>query len=94
MAKRVLKMEKPLNGYSKTINKLKIEEYQFHSLISLAIPLNSERKCSLNFKKSWEPMPHIEKSIINSGVLGFRIGLDSLFVCNTTTYFFKKTNRC
>ena len=94
MAKRVLKIEKPLNGYSKTINKLKIEEYQFHSLISLAIPLNSERKCKLNFMKSLGgTMPHIEKSIINkSGVLGFRIGLDLLFLCNSTnSYFSRKT---
>jgi len=29
VAKQVLKIETPLNGYSKTINKLKIEEYQF-----------------------------------------------------------------
>ena len=94
MAKQMLKTETPLNGYSKTINKLKIEEYQFDNLISLAIPLNSERKCSLNFKKSLgEPMPHIEKSIINkSGVLGFRIGLESLFVCNATnSAFLRKT---
>ena len=86
MAKPVLKIEKPLNGYSKVINKLKIEEYQFDSLISLAIPLNSERKCGLNFKKSLgEPMPKIEKSIINkSGVLGFRIGLDLLLVCDAS----------
>ena len=86
MAKPILKIEKPLNGYSKIINKLKIDEYHFDSLISLAIPLNSERKCRLNFKKSLgESMPNIEKSIINkSGVLGFRIGLDLLFVCNAS----------
>ena len=52
MAKLVLKIEKPLNGYSKVINKLKIDEYQFDSLISLAIPLNGEKKCRLNFKRS------------------------------------------
>ena len=76
----MLKIETPLNGYSKTINKLKIEEYQFDNLISIAIPLNSERKCKLNFKKSLgELMPHIERSIMNkSGVLGFRIGLGIL----------------
>jgi len=86
VAKPVLKIEKPLNGYSKVINKLKIAEYQFDDLISLAIPLNSERKCKLNFKKSLgEPMQNIEKSIINkSGVLGFRIGLDLLLVCNAS----------
>ena len=95
MAKQVLKTETPLNGYSKTINKLKIEEYQFYNLISLAIPLNSERKCRVNFKKSLgESMPHIEKSIINkSGVLGFRIGLDSLFVCNTTNSSFSRKTK-
>ena len=65
MAKLVLKVEKPLNGYSKVINKLKIDEYQFDSLISLAIPLNGERKCGLNFKESLgEPMPNIEKLIL------------------------------
>ena len=70
MAKPVLKIKKPLNGYSKVINKLKIDEYQFDSLISLAIPLNSEKKCVLNFKKSLgEPMPNIEKSIINKILL-------------------------
>ena len=92
MAKQVLKLEFPLNGYSKTINKLKIEEYQFDNLISLAIPLNSERKCKLNFKKSLgESMPHIEKSIVNkSGVLGFRIGIDSLLVCNSTNSSFSR----
>ena len=92
MARQALKLEKPLNGYSRIINKLTIKEFQFDNLISLAIPLNSERKCSLNFKKSLgEPMPHIEKSIINkSGVLGFRIGLDSLFVCNATNSAFSR----
>ena len=92
MAKPVLKIAKPLNGYSKVINKLKIDEYQFDSLISLAIPLNGARKCELNFKKSLgEPMPNIEKSIINkSGVLGFRIGLDLLLVCNATHSSFAK----
>ena len=94
MAKKVLNIETPLNGYSKTINKLKIDEYQIGNLISLAIPLNSERKCKLHFKKSLgESMPQIEKSIINkSGVLGFRIGLDLLFLCNSTnSYFSRKT---
>ena len=92
MAKQALKIEKPLNGYSKIINKLIIEEYQFDNLISLAIPLNSERKCRLNFKKSLgASMPNIEKSIINkSGVLGFRISLDSLFVCNSTNFSFSR----
>jgi len=92
VAKPVLKIEKPLNGYSKVINKLKIDEYQFDSLISLAIPLNSEGKCRLNFKKSLgEPIPNIEKSIINkSGVLGFRIGLDLLLVCNPSHSSFVK----
>ncbi len=94
MAKLVLKVEKPLNGYSKVINKLKIDEYQFDSLISLAIPLKRERKCKLNFKKSLgEPMPNIENSIINkSGILGFRLGLDLLFICNPShSSFAKKT---
>ena len=94
VAKLVLKIKKPLDGYSKVINKLKIAEYQFDSLISLAIPLKSERKCKLNFKKSLgEPMPNIEKSIINkSGILGFRIGLDLLLVCNAShSSFAKKT---
>ena len=92
MAKRVLKLESPPNGYSKTINKLKIEEYQFDNLISLAIPLDNERKCKLNFKKSLgEAMPPIEKSIINkSGILGFRIGLDLLLVCNSTDSSFSR----
>ena len=92
MAKPVLKIEKPLNGYSKVINKIKIAEYQFDSLISLAIPLNSERKCNINFKKSLgEPMPNIENSMINkSGVLGFRIGLDLLLVCNPSHSSFEK----
>ena len=92
MAKQVLKIESPLNGYSKTINKLTIEEYQFDNLISLAIPFNSERKCKLNFKKSLgESMPHIEKSVVNkSGVLGFRIGLDLLLVCNSTNSSFSR----
>ena len=92
MDKQVLKIETPLNGYSKTINKLKIEEYQFDNLISIAIPLNSERKCKLNFKKSLgRSMPHIEKSIINkNGILGFRIGLDLLFVCNSTDSSFSR----
>ncbi len=92
MAKQVLKIETPLNGYSKTINKLQIEEYPFDNLISLAIPLNSERKCKLNFKKSLgKSMPHIEKSIMNkSGVLGFRIGLDLLLVCNSTNSSFSR----
>ena len=94
MAKLVLKIEKPLNGYSKVINKIKIAEYQFDSLISLAIPLNSQRKCNLYFKKSLgNPMPNIENSIINkSGILGFRIGLDLLFICNPSySLFAKKT---
>ena len=94
MAKLVLKIEKPLNGYSNVINKIKIAEYQFDSLISLAIPLNSQRKCKLNFKKSLgKPMPNIENSIINkSGILGFRIGLDLLFICNPSySSFAKKT---
>ena len=88
----MLKIKTPLNGYSKTINKLKIEEYQFNNLISLAIPLNSERKCKLHFKKSLGvSMPQIEKSIINrSGILGFRIGLDLLFVCNATNSSFSR----
>ena len=92
MAKQVLKIESPLNGYSKTINKLTIEEYQFDNLISLAIPFNSERKCKLNFKKSLgESMPYIEKSVANkSGVLGFRIGLDLLLVCNSTNSSFSR----
>ena len=92
MAKQMLKIETPLNGYSKTINKLKIEEYQFDNLISIAIPLNSERKCKLNFKKSLgESMPHIEKSIIDkNGILAFRIGLDLLFVCNATDSSFSR----
>ena len=92
MARQALKLEKPQNGYSKIINKLKIKEYQFDNLISLAIPLNSERRCRLNFKKSLgESMPNIEKSIINkSGILGFRIGLDLLFVCNATNSSFSK----
>ena len=92
MAKQVLKIETSVNGYSKTINKIKIEEYQFDNLISLAIPLNSERRCRMNFKKSLgELMPNIEKSIINkSGVLGFRIGLDLLFVCNATNSSFSR----
>ena len=94
MARQALKIEKPLYGYSKIINKLKIEEYRFDNLISLAIPLNSQRKCKLNFKKSLgKPMPNIENSIINkSGILGFRIGLDSLFICNPShSSFAKKT---
>ena len=94
MARQALKLEKPQNGYSKIINKLKIKEYPFDNLISIAIPLNSERRCRLNFKKSLgEPMPNIEKSIVNkSGVLGFRIGLDLLFVCNSTgSCFSRKT---
>ena len=94
MAKPVLKIEKPLNGYSKVVNKIKIAEYQFDSLISLAIPLNSERKCHLNFKKSLgEPMPNIENSIINeNGILGFGIGLDLIFICNPSdSSFVKKT---
>ena len=94
MAKTVLKIEKPLDGYSKVINKIKIAEYQFDSLISLAIPLNSQRKCKVNFKKSLgEPMPNIENSIISkSGILGFRIGLDLLFICNSSySLFAKKT---
>ena len=94
MAKLVLKIEKPLNGYSKVINKIKIAEYQFDDLISLAIPLKSEKKCKLNFKKSLgEPMPNIENSIINkNGVLGFRIGIDLLLVCNPShSSFVKKT---
>ena len=88
----MLKIETALNGYSKIINKLKIDEYQFDNLISLAIPLNSERKCKLNFKKSLgESMPNIEKSIINkSGVLGFRMGLDLLLVCNATNFSFSR----
>ena len=92
MAKLELKIEKPLNGYSKVINKIKIAEYQFDSLISLAIPLNSQRKCNLNFKKSLgNPMPNIENSIINkSGILGFRIGLDLLFICNPSYSSFEK----
>ena len=92
MAKLDLKIKKPLDGYSKVINKIKIAEYQFDNLISLAIPLKSERKCGLNFKKSLgEPMPNIEKSIINkSGVLGFRIGLDLLLVCDATHSSFAK----
>ena len=92
MARQALKIENPLSGYSKIINKLTIEEYQFDNLISLAIPLNSERKCRLNFKKSLgASMPNIEKSIINkSGVLGFRIGLDSLFVCSSTNFSFSR----
>ena len=86
MAKPVLKITTPLNGYTKTINGLKIEEYQFESLISLAIPLNGERKCKLNFKKTLgESIPNIEKSIVNkSGTLGFRIGVDLLLVCITS----------
>ena len=94
MAKLELKIKKPLDGYSKVISKIKIAEYQFDNLISLAIPLKSERKCKLNFKKSLgEPMPNIEKSIINkSGILGFRIGLDLLLVCNPShSSFVKKT---
>ena len=94
MAKLDLKIKKPLDGYSKVINKIKIAEYQFDNLISLAIPLKTERKCKLNFKKSLgEPMPNIEKSIINkSGILGFRIGLDLLLVCNPQhSSFVKKT---
>ena len=94
MAKLELKIEKPLNGYSKVINKIKIAEYQFDSLISLAIPLNSQRKCKLNFKKSLgNPMPNIENSMINKmGILGFRIGLDLLFICNPShSSFAKKT---
>ena len=92
MARQALKIEKPLYGYSKVINKLKIEEYQFDNLISLAIPLSSERKCRLNFKKSLEAsMPNIEKSIISKrGVLGFRLGLDSIFVCNSTNSSFSR----
>ncbi len=92
MPKPVLKIETPLNGYSKVINKLKIDEYQFDSLISLAIPLDSERKCRINFKKSLgEPVPNIEKSIVNkSGVLGFRISLDLLLVCNPSHSSFLK----
>ena len=88
----MLKIESPLNGYSKTINKLTIEEYQFDNLISLAIPLNSERKCKLNFKKSFgDSMPYIEKSVTNkSGVLGFRIGVDVLLVCNSTNSSFSR----
>ena len=94
MAKLELKIVKPLNGYSKVINKIKIVEYQFDDLISLAIPLKSERKCKLNFKKSLgEPMPNIENSIINKyGVLGFRIGLDLLFICNPSHSSFAKKN--
>ena len=94
MAKPSLVKETPLNGYSKAIKKLKIEEYQFDNLISLAIPSNSERKCKLNFKKSLgEQMPDIEKSIINkSGILGFRIGLDLLLICNAShSSFVRKT---
>ena len=94
MAKQVLKIETPLHGYSKVINEIKIEEYRFDSLLSLAIPLNSERKCKLNFKKSLkETMPHIEKSVTNKrGALGFRIGLDLLLVCNANdTSFSSKT---
>ena len=94
MAKLELKIKKPLDGYSKVISKIKIAEYQFDNLISLAIPLKSERKCKLNFKKFLgEPMPNIEKSIINkSGILGFRIGLDLLFICNPSySSFAKKT---
>ena len=92
MAKLDLKIKKPLDGYSKVINKIKIAEFQFDSLISLAIPLNSQRKCKLNFKKSLgKPMPNIENSIINkSGILGFRIGLDLLLVCNATDSSFEK----
>ena len=92
MAKKVLKIETPLDGYSKMINKLKIEKYQIDNLISLAIPSNSEKKCRLNFKKSLgASMPNIEKSIMNkSGILGFRIGLDSLFVCNSTNFSFSR----
>ena len=83
MANPVLKITTPLNGYTKTINGLKIEEYQFDSLISLAIPLNGERKCKLNFKETFGgSMPNIEKSIVNkSGIFGLRIGLDLLLVC-------------
>ena len=83
MPKPLLKITTPLNGYSKAINGLKIEEYKFDSLISLAIPLNGERKCKLNFKKTLgESIPNIEKSIVNkSGIFGFRIGLDLLLVC-------------
>ena len=94
MAKLELKIKKPLDGYSKVISKIKIAEYQFDNLISLAIPLKTERKCKLNFKKSLgEPMPNIEKSIINkNGILGFRIGLDLLLVCNPShSSFVKKT---
>ena len=94
MAKLELKIKKPLDGYSKVISKINIAEYQFDNLISLAIPLKSERKCKLNFKKFLgEPMPNIEKSIINkSGILGFRIGLDLLLVCNPShSSFVKKT---
>ena len=36
-------------------------------------------------------MPHIEKSIINkSGVLGFRIGIDLLLVCNSANSSFSR----
>ena len=86
MANPALKITTPLNGYTKTINGLKIEEYQFDSLISLAIPLKGERKCKLNFKKTFGgSIPNIEKSIVNkSGTLGFRIGLDLLLVCITS----------
>ena len=94
MAKLELKIKKPLDGYSKVISKIKIAEYQFDSLISLAIPINSQRKCKLNFKKSLgKPMPNIENSIINkSGIIGFRIGLDLLLVCNPShSSFVKKT---
>ena len=66
MPKPLLKTITPLNGYSKAINGLKIEEYKFDSLISLAIPLNGERKCKLNFKKTLgESIPNIEKSSVN-----------------------------
>ena len=93
MAKKVLKIEKPLNGYSKIINKLKIEEYQFDNLISLAIPLNSERKCRLNFKKSLSSMPNIEKSIINkSGIQDLELVLTHFsFVVRLISLFQRKT---
>ena len=78
VANPALKITTPLNGYTKTINGLKIEEYQFDSLISLAIPLKGERKCKFNFKKTFGgSMPNIEKSIVNKrNIFGFRIGLD------------------
>ena len=92
MVKAALKIITPLNGYTKTINGFKIEEYQFDSLISLAIPLKGERKCKLNFKETFGgSMPNIEKSIVNkSGVFGFRIGLDLLLVCIASNSFFPR----